>query len=116
MQFMILIYGNEKNEMKATPKEQEAIMGAYMKYTKDMQDAGVMKHGEALQPSMTAKTVRRVDGKMQKLAGSAVKNRETLGGYYMVDCKNMSEALKWAAKCPSAAHGSIEVRPVMTFG
>ncbi len=115
MQFMILIYSNEKNEMKMTPKEQEAIMGAYMAYTKDMRDAGVMKHGEALQPSMTAKTVTRRSGKTEKTSGPAVRNRETLGGYYMIDCRNMAEALKWAAKCPAAAYGSVEVRPVMVF-
>lgn len=116
MQFMILIYTNEKNEMKMTPKEQEAIMGAYMKYTQDMADAGVMKHGEALQPSMTAKTVRTVDGKKQTVAGGAVKNKETLGGYYMIDVKNMAEAVKWAGQCPAAKNGSVEVRPVMVFG
>ena len=116
MQFMILIYTNEKNEMKMTPKDQEAMMGAYMKYTKDMADAGVMKHGEALQPSMTAKTVRSIDGKKQTLAGGAVKNKETLGGYYMIDVKNMAEAVKWAGRCPAAKNGSVEVRPVMVFG
>lgn len=116
MQFMILIYSNEKNEMKMTPKEQEAIMGAYMKYTKDMQDAGVMRHGEALQPSMTAKTVRKIDGRKETVDGAAVKNRETLGGYYMVECKNMAEAVKWAGRCPAVDGGSVEVRPVMVFG
>lgn len=116
MQFMILIYTNEKDEMKMSPRDQEAIMGAYMKYTKDMQDAGVMKHGEALQPSMTAKTVRKVDGRKTTVAGGAVKNRETLGGYYMIECKNMAEAVKWAGRCPAANNGSVEVRPVMVFG
>ena len=116
MQFMILIYSNEKNEMKMTPKEQEAIMSAYMKYTKDMQDAGVMRHGEALQPSMTAKTVRKIDGRKETVDGAAVKNRETLGGYYMVECKNMAEAVKGAGRGPAGAGGSVEVGPVLVFG
>ena len=115
MQFMILIYGNEKNEMKMSPQEQEAVMDAYMKYTRDMQEAGVMKHGEALQLSMTAKTVRKVDGRKATVEGAAAKNREALGGYYMVERKNMAEAVKWASRCPAVDGGSVEVRPVMVF-
>ena len=65
---------------------------------------------------MSAKTVRKVDGKKTATEGAAVKNRETLGDYYMIDCKNMTEAVKWAGRCPAVDGGSVEVRPVMVFG
>jgi hypothetical protein len=115
MQYLILIYSDEKADVGATKEELDAWMGEYWAYTEAMQKAGVSKGGEALQPTATATTVRVRDGKKATTHGPFAETKEQLGGYYLVDCKNLDEAIEWAAKCPGARVGSIEVRPVMDF-
>ena len=80
-----------------------------------MQKAGAYKGGEALQPTATATTVRVKDGKKATTHGPFAETKEQLGGFYLVDCSNLDEAIEWAARCPGARVGSIEVRPVMDF-
>ena len=115
MQYLILIYSDEKAEASATKEELDAWMGEYWAYTDAMQKAGAYKGGEALQPTATATTVRVRDGKKATTHGPFAETKEQLGGFYLVDCSNLDEAIEWAAKCPGARVGSIEVRPVMDF-
>jgi hypothetical protein len=113
MQYMLLIRSNE-DEMKSASREvMENMFGAYQAYTKAMIDAGVMKHGAPLQPGATATTVRARGGQNQVLDGPYAEAKEQLGGYYMIDVPTLDDALAWAARCPGAAVGSIEVRPIM---
>jgi hypothetical protein len=96
------------------PEEESGkIFGAYMAYTEEMAKAGVLRAGDALKPTSTATTVRVRDGKTLHTDGPFAETKEQLGGYYLIETANIEDALKWAAKCPSAAYGSIEVRPVM---
>ena len=113
MQFMILIYDDESQWAKMPEAESKAIFGKYMAYSAEMTKAGVFKAGDALKPTSTATTVRLRQGKTLTTDGPFAETKEQLGGYYIIDVPNLEEALKWAAKCPSAPMGSIEVRPVM---
>jgi hypothetical protein len=113
MQYMLLIYGEESAWANMTPEQLSAGMGAYMAYTQDLQKAGVYISGHELQPVETAKTVSVNAGKQKIVDGPFAETRETLGGYYFITAETQEEALAWAAKCPGARHGRIEVRPVV---
>ena len=115
MRYLLLIYGNEQASMEATEEEMQANMDAYNAFAKEVSEAGVMLGGEALHPSNTATTVRVRNGQTASTDGPFAETKEQLGGYYMVNCDNLDEAIKWAAKIPGAKHGSIEVRPVWEF-
>ena len=114
MQYMILIYGEEKNfaQMASNPEAQKQMYAAFIKYTKDMRDAGIMRAGSELKPTSTATTVRVKNGKTVTTDGPFAETKEQLGGYYVIDVPNLDDAVKWAARCPAAQGGSIEVRPV----
>jgi len=115
MQYLLLIYGDEK-AMTDMPKEaMDATMGEYTAYTEDMEKSGLMRAGEALHPTSAATTVRVQNGKPVTTHGPFAETKEQLGGFYLIDCKNLDEAIEWAAKCPGARFGSIEVRPVVDF-
>jgi len=115
MQYLVLIYDNEQVWTTMTPEESAADLGAYMAYSEEMSKAGVIRGGEALKPTATATTVRVRGGKTLTTDGPFAETKEQLGGFYLIEVDNLEEALKWAAKCPTAKGGSIEVRPVMTF-
>ena len=112
MQYMILIYGDEKAWAGLPEDEMNAAFAAYMQYSKDLAAAGVMRGGASLQPIATATTVRVRGGKAATTDGPFAETKEQLGGYYIVEVPNLDQAIKWAAKCPGAAHGSVEVRPL----
>lgn len=116
MQYMILIYGDEGARTPPTSEaEVAAMMEPWMTYTAEMQAAGVMVAGDALLPTATATTVRVRDGRTLHTDGPFAETREQLGGYYLINVPDLDAALKWAAKCPGAVYGSIEVRPVQVF-
>jgi hypothetical protein len=115
MQYMLLIYSDEKADVDATPEELEAWMGHYNQYTADLREAGAIVGGEALQPTAAATTVRVRDGKMLTTHGPFAETQEQLGGFYLIECDNLDGALQWAARCPGARVGSVEVRPVIDF-
>ncbi len=115
MKYMILIYSDESGDANATPQDLEQMMTAYNAYTDDLAKSGVMVDGDALHPTSAATTVRVRDGKRLTTHGPFAETHEQLGGYYILDCKNLDEAIEWAARCPGAQRGSIEVRPVMVF-
>jgi hypothetical protein len=111
-----LIYRTETDEAAMTPEEQKAWMGEYFAYTNAMREAGVMCAGEALHPTATATAVRVCEGKTVTTRGPFAETKEQLGGYYVVNCPSLDDAIAWAAKCPGARVGSIEVRPLVDFG
>ncbi len=115
MQYLLLIYSNEAADANATEEESTKIYQAYNDYTKELRDSGAYLAGEALLPTSTATTVRRKDGKPLTTHGPFAETTEQLGGFYMVECANIDQALEWAAKCPGSINGAVEVRPVMVF-
>jgi hypothetical protein len=115
MRYLLAIYGDEQASVNASPADMTAVADAYNAFTKDIVDRGLFQSGEALQPTSTATTVRVRDGRTLTTDGPFAETKEQLGGYYLVDCKNLDEAIELAAKIPGAATGSIEVRPVMEF-
>jgi len=118
MQYMLLIHTDEGAMREAVASAKGGapeMMGAYRAYTEAMHKAGVFVAGDALQPSTTATVVRVRDGKTQVLDGPYAEAKEQLGGYYLIEAANLDVALEWAARCPGAAWGTMEVRPVMVF-
>lgn len=115
MQYMLLIYAAENAGPEYGTPEFEAFMNAYFAFTEETKANGVFVAGDALQAIDTATTLTVRDNKASTTDGPFAETREVLGGYYILDCKDLDEALSYAAKIPTAAHGSIEVRPVMVF-
>jgi hypothetical protein len=113
MQYMLLIY-NSGDGQDLSPEQQQEIGGAYFAFTEELQAAGKMVAGDALQPTSTATSVRVRDGETLTTDGPFAETKEVLGGYYLIDVESLDEALAWAAKIPGAAYGTIEVRPVVT--
>ena len=115
MRYLLLIYTPEKEQAKMTPAQQQDMMDGYNKFTEDLMGAKAMLGGDALQPTTTATTVRVRGGKTATTDGPFAETKEQLGGFYLVEAKNLDAAVKWAAKIPGAKHGAIEVRPIMDF-
>ncbi len=113
MEFLLLIYGEEKAWAKLSKAEGEAEQAAYAAFGKEF--AKAIKGGNALQPVGAAATVRMRDGKRLTTDGPFAETKEQLGGYYLVEAKDREEAAAIAAKIPGARSGSIEVRPIMKF-
>ncbi len=112
MKYMLMIYGDEAGEAKTSDGDMQQIMAAYKAYSEALVKAGVMSGGERLHPSSTATTVRIAGGKTNVLNGPYAESREQCGGYYLIDVPDLDSALSWAARCPGASHGVIEVRPI----
>ena len=115
MRYLLTIYSDESGFADATPENVRQVMAAYEAFGRDASEAGVMLGGEGLQPSGTATTVRVRDGETITSDGPFAETREQLGGYYVLDCDSLDEAVAIAAKIPGAGHGTIEVRPVMDY-
>ena len=115
MQYLLLIYSDEKAGADMPKEAMDAWMGEYMAYTEAIEKSGHLRAGEALHPTSAATTVRLQNGKRVTTHGPFAETKEQLGGYYVVNCTNLDEAIEWAAKCPGARAGSIEVRPVVDF-
>jgi hypothetical protein len=112
MQYLLMLYADEAGWSKMTKTQQEQGYAAYMAYTEALKKAGVWVGSNRLQPIGTATTVRVTDGKSQVLDGPYIDSKEQLGGYYLIDVPDLDSAISWAARCPGAGHGTIEVRPV----
>ena len=112
MKYMLMIYGNEAAMQTARKADIEQMMGAYGAYTEALKKAGVYLGGDPLEGSATATTVRVANGKTQVLNGPYAETKEQLAGYYMIDAPDLDTALSWAARCPGASHGVMEVRPL----
>lgn len=116
MQVMLLLYSDEKGWAGMSEAEQREGFAAYFAYSDALRAAGAMVAGAPLQPTATAHTVRMEAGAPQVLDGPYAETKEQLGGYYIIDVPDMQAALHWAARCPGAAHGTVEVRPLLPLG
>jgi len=112
MQYMLLIAADEASEQKIPDAEMMEMIAAYGAYTGALIQAGALVSGERLRESAKATTVRVRDGKTMVLDGPYAEAKEQLGGFYIIDVADLDAALGWATRCPGAAYGSIEVRPV----
>jgi hypothetical protein len=115
MQYLLLIYGNEQNRADVSQADASAMTSEYMAFTESIARSGNYKGGNALQPSKTATTVRVRNGKRQTTDGPFAETREQLGGYYLVDAKDLDEAIGIAERIPGSRVGSIEVRPIRSI-
>lgn len=116
MQYMFLIYdAQDSGAPKPGTPEFEEHIGAYFAFTAKTREDGVFVAGNPLQDVETATTVRVRDTKVATVDGPFAETKETLGGYYILDCKDLDEAIEYAAKIPTAVYGSIEIRPVASF-
>ena len=115
MKYAFTIYRDEAEQAKATPEEMQAVSQAYAEVTQEMDQKGVLLAGDALYPTETATTVRVRGGERNVTDGPFAETKEQLGGFYVLDCKDLDEAIEWAAKIPGSQHGSVEVRPIMVF-
>lgn len=112
MKYLLLIYHDETSWDALSEAEQQRIYGEYRSFTEDIVKSGHFCAGEELQPTRTASTVRVRDGRTLLTDGPFAETREQLGGFYMIEAKDLDEATAIAARIPSAKDGSIEVRPV----
>ena len=112
MKYMCLIY----TDPAATPPMGENMNAAYFDMNRRMKEAGVMVAGDALQPTHTATSLRKRGDKVETMDGPFAETRDHLGGYYIIDCPDLDQALHWAAQIPGAAYGTVEVRPLVVFG
>src|SRR3954447_19052155 len=115
MKYLLTIYADESRYATMTPEDSAALMQAYGAFGQAAQEAGVLLGGEGLKPTATATTVRVRDGEAMLTDGPFAETREQLGGFYLLECADLDEATRWAAKIPDAKRGSIEVRPVMEY-
>ena len=116
MHYMMLIYSDETAEAKMSEEELEAMMQRYAAFTKDVRERGAFVYGEPLQPTGAATTVRNRNGRIVPQDGPYAETKEQLGGFYILDCADLDEAIELAAKIPAAEQGAIEIRPVMEMG
>ena len=115
MKYMAIIFNDESQYANATPEQIGAVFAAHGEFGQASREAGVFVDGDGLQPVATATTVRVRDGERLLTDGPYAETKEQLGGFYMLECKDLDEALSWAARIPEAKTGSIEVRPVMIY-
>lgn len=115
MKYLCLIYDEESKWAGMSQAEAGAVMGEYFAFTDGIRKSGQFLAGEALQPVHTATTVRVRNGKVSTTDGPFAETKEQLGGFYLIEAKDLNEAIQVATKIPSAKIGSIEVRPVQEF-
>ena len=112
MQYMLMVYTDDKVFQKFTPAQQAEGLAAYTAYSEALRKAGVLQGANRLRPTSAATTVRVVEGKSRVLDGPYADSKEQLGGYYLIDVPDLDAAISWAARCPGASHGAVEVRPL----
>jgi len=115
MRYLCLIYDEEKKLDSMSKTESDAFMGEYFSFTEGIRKSGNYIGGEALQPVQTATTVRVRNGSVSTTDGPFAETKEQLGGYYLINAKDLDEAVKVASRIPSARNGTIEVRPIQEF-
>jgi hypothetical protein len=113
MKYMCLIYDDEKAFASLSDADRQSIYGMYRSFSEDIAKAGKYVSGSELAPTHTATTVRVRNGKPQTTDGPFLETREALGGFYIIDAKDLDEAVSIAARIPSARSGAIEVRPLI---
>ncbi|MEM6300513.1 MAG: YciI family protein [Pseudomonadota bacterium] len=117
MQYMLILFEDEAIMQRATESAAfEAYMAPWISYSTEMEEAGVMVGGNPLEGAATASTVSVREGKRTIQDGPFIDTKEQLGGYYIIEVDSLDEAIKWAEKCPAAASGHVEIRPIADFG
>jgi hypothetical protein len=114
MKYLLALISEEGGMEDASPEEMKAVMDAWSAYSQEAVDNGAFLAGEGLQPSATASTVRIEEGEATVTDGPFAESKEQLGGFYLLECKDLDEALEYAKKIPYR-NGSVEVRPVMDY-
>ena len=114
MRYLLLIYTEEATDGMVEDTAADELE-AYDVFTKEVQERGLLEAGEALHPTAAATTVRVRDGQTVTTDGPFAETKEALGGFYLVNARDLDEAIELAAKIPGAKHGSIEVRPIFDF-
>ena len=112
MQYLLMLYSDFSVFQTFTPEQQKEGLAAYMAYTEALRKADVLRGANRLQPTSAATTVRVVEGKSRVLDGPYADTKEQLGGYYLIEVPDLDAAISWAARCPGASHGVVEVRPL----
>ena len=115
MKYLCLIYDEEKKIEGMSKSDSDAFMGEYFAFSDDIRNSGHYVAGEALHPVRTATTLRNRNGKVSTTDGPFAETKEQLGGFYMIEAKDLNEAIQVASRIPSVRTGSIEVRPVVDF-
>jgi len=115
MKYLCLIYDSESTWATMSKEQADALMGEYFAFTEAIRQSGQYLAGEALQPVQTATTVRIRNGKLSTTDGPFAETKEQLGGYYLIEAKDLNDAIQVASRIPSAKLGSVEVRPVQVF-
>ena len=115
MQYLLMIYRSEAELFKMNDADRQKMSAEYGTFTQSIIQSGHFKAGDGLQPSTTATTVRVRDGKVLTTDGPFAETREQLGGYYLVEAKDLDAAIEIASRIPGARNGSIEVRPIMIY-
>jgi hypothetical protein len=115
MRYTLLIYGEETGGADASPDQLQQMMDEYRAYEAWLEERGVKRAGEALQDTTQATTVRVRDEGAMTTDGPFAETKEQLGGFYLLECDNLDDALEAARRCPGSKYGSIEVRPVFDF-
>lgn len=112
MQYMLLIHVDEGAWANATPEQAAQMSAPYAAYNRALEQAGALVSGERLTPSKQATRVRVRNDRTEVLDGPFADTKEQLGGFYIVEAPDLDAALKWAARCPGASHGTVEVRAI----
>jgi len=115
MKYAMLIYSDENKVAQATPEQLKEMHAQYGAFTAEVNEKKLHRGGEPLQPVSNATTVRVRDGKATTTDGPFAETKEQLGGFYLLDCKDLDEAIEYAAKIPGAAWGCVEIRPILVF-
>jgi hypothetical protein len=113
MRYVLQIYSPDGYWDSLAPKERDTLYKEYFAFTRALSEQGILVGSHELEPASTATSVRVRDGEMLVTDGPFAETKERLGGYYVIDADSLDEALEWAARIPSARHGTIEVRPVV---
>lgn len=113
MKYMLLMYSSDEAEVPSTPEEQQAVQRTWAALLKEMGTAGVLESTGGL-PAANATTIRVREGKTMMTDGPFIETHEQLGGYFLLNCDNLDEVIRWAEKIPFAHEGAIEIRPLWT--
>ena len=116
MEYMLLIHADESRFHAMPEATRQQALAAYGAYAQALRDAGIARNSNRLRPASAATLVRVREGKTEVQDGPFIETKEELGGYFLIDVPDLDSALSWAARCPGASHGTIEVRPVWAMG
>jgi hypothetical protein len=112
MQYLLLLYGNESAILNRPPEASSQMLAAFGAYTDAIKKSGALLGSNRLRPTSEATTVRAPNDKKSVVNGPFAETKEQLGGYYLIEAPDLDAALSWAARCPAAQHGAVEVRPI----